>query len=179
MSSDSRFSARGPNSVGAGPFSKTGGGAEDGRSGFFHHRRERRRPPAGDPDRPLPLPGPRPFPEVIAKPRDCASEQSAQEALLEVALGLSPIIENAESGCVYLDLRGVRDESALLEEAVSASATMGLPARAAVAGGRVTARIAARRAEEGPAIIPEGGDAAFLAPLSLATLSPPSPCSIG
>lgn len=115
------------------------------------------------------------FPEVIAKPRDRASEQSAQEVLLEVALGLSPIIENAESGCVYLDLRGVRDERALLEEAVSASAAMGLPARAAVAAGRVTARIAARRAEEVPTIIPEGGDAAFLAPLSLATLSPPSP----
>ncbi|MDC4207015.1 MAG: hypothetical protein MPW15_29600 (plasmid) [Candidatus Manganitrophus sp.] len=119
------------------------------------------------------------FPEVIAKPRDRASEQSAQEALLEVALGLSPIIENAESGCVYLDVRRVRDESALLKEALSASAAMGLPARAAVAAGRVTARIAARRAEEVPAIIPEGGDAAFLAPLSLATLSPLPPCSIG
>ena len=41
-----------------------------------------------------------------------------------------------------------------------------------MAGGRVAARIAAKRSEEGPAIIPEEGDGAYLAPLTRVALSP-------
>lgn len=114
------------------------------------------------------------FPEVIAKPRDRASEASAQELLLEVALGLSPIVENAALGCVYLDLRGLRDERALINEAVRAAASIGLPGRAAVAGGRIAAQIAAARSEENPELLPEGTDAAYLAPLLLKKLTAPS-----
>lgn len=113
------------------------------------------------------------LPDLIVKPRDRASEASSQEVLLEVALTLSPIAENAESGCVYLDIQGVKKEKALLEEAISEAALMGLTVQAAVAGGRIAARIAAQRSKEISGIVSEGGDAAYLAPLPLAGLAPP------
>ncbi len=114
------------------------------------------------------------IPEVIAKPRDRAAEQSAQEALLEVGLRHSPVVENAKPGCVYLDLLGVREERPVLDAALSSAASMGFPARAGAAGCRIAARIAAERAEEGPEIVPSGSDAAYLAPLPLIRLTPSS-----
>ncbi|MBI3804628.1 MAG: DNA polymerase Y family protein [Nitrospirae bacterium] len=115
------------------------------------------------------------FPEIVARPRDRAAEQSAQERLLETASGLSPIIENSGLGCIYLDLRGMGDERALAERAVDAAAAAGFSAQVGVAEGRTAARLAAWRSRGNPAILPKGGDAAYLAPLSLAWLKPPPP----
>ena len=110
------------------------------------------------------------FPLLIAAPRDRSAEQSAQEALLEMASGLSPIVEDAGPGCLFLDLQGVRDEKALAEEMVQAAAAVGLSARAGVAGGRVAARLAARLSAGKPTVLPKGGEADYLAPLPLAWL---------
>lgn len=112
------------------------------------------------------------LPDVVAKARARSAEASAQEALLEAVLDLSPIVENAGLGCVFIDIRGICDESGLLYKAIEKSAAIGLPARAAVAGTRIAARLAAQRAQDQPEIIPVGHDAAYLAPLPLLGLGP-------
>lgn len=111
------------------------------------------------------------FPTLIAAPRDPAAERSAQEALLETASGLSPVVENSDMGCVFIDLQGVRDEKALAEEALRAAAAVGLCVRVGAAGGRVAARLAARLSPRKPTLLPKGGDAAYLAPLPLGWLN--------
>lgn len=115
------------------------------------------------------------YPDLIARPRDRAMEQSAQETLLETALTLSPLIENSAPGCIYLDLGGMGSEEAVAESAVEAAEAAGFPAHVAVAEGRIAARLAAWRAGGKWTILPEGEDAAYLAPLPLAWLKPPSP----
>jgi len=125
-----------------------------------------------------------------------ALEASARRALLDVALSTSPRAEWAppESGLhaaeatVYLDASGTGSlfgSDAGLAAALAARAfRLGLPAIVTVAGSRSVARIAARRLrtawaeraadDPGPSdVVPPGGDAAFLAPLSLDLLDPP------
>jgi|SRR5579863_1751604 len=113
------------------------------------------------------------FPGLLAIPRDLAAEQSAQEALLEAASGLSPMVENAGAGCVFLDLQGVRSERNLVEEAIRKVAAVGLTAWVGVSGGRICVRVAARRSRGEPTFIPLGGEASFLAPFPLAWLDAP------
>ena len=115
------------------------------------------------------------FPGLMALPRDRSAEQSAQETLLEAASALSPIVEDAGSGCLFLNLQGVRNELALCQEAVRAAAAVGLRASAGVAGGRLTARLAAQLGPGRPAIVPQAGEAAYLARFPLAWLDAPPP----
>src|SRR5438270_808819 len=47
------------------------------------------------------------LPKLIARNRDASCEQTAQEALLEVAETFSPRIEDAGDGVVYFDITGM------------------------------------------------------------------------
>ena len=121
-------------------------------------------------------------PKLVARPRDEECERTAQEALLEVAEGFSPRVEDAEEGVVYLDIEGMErhfpvtspDSSPELElgrALVAAAEAAGLPARVGIASSKLAARIAAGMPES-PVLVPAGEEAAFLAPLPLARLAP-------
>jgi protein ImuB len=113
---------------------------------------------------------------VICRERVPAQEAAAQQALLEVALVHSPRVEEAGPGEVYLDAAGLGalfgDEPALARRLAARARIAGLSARVGLAGSRITARLAARRAEE-LACVPPGADAAHLrsAPIGLLDLS--------
>ncbi len=62
-------------------------------------------------------------------------------------------------------------EHHLAHAAIRAAEAIGLPARCGIAGSKLAARVAAELPKS-PTIVPAGGEAAFLAPLPLARLSP-------
>jgi protein ImuB len=93
------------------------------------------------------------------------------EVLLAVADAFSPLVEDA-APFVYLDITGVRSESGLAEALLARAQGFG-EASVGVAGTRLASRIAARVSDGGaPILVPEGGEAQFLAPLALALLEP-------
>jgi protein ImuB len=115
-------------------------------------------------------------PKLIARPRDPACEQAAQEALVEVSESFSPRVEDALPGMVYLDLsglerRGGSDEPELGRQIIRAAERVALPVRVGIASSKLAARIAAGLVDS-PVVVPHGEEAAFLAPLPLASLSP-------
>jgi protein ImuB len=117
-------------------------------------------------------------PKLVARPRDEECERAAQEALLEVAEGFSPRIEDAGDGVSYLDVDGIerhfRGESPELElgrELIAAAERTGLSARVGIASSKLAARIAAGLPDS-PVVVPDGEEAGFLAPLPLARLAP-------
>ena len=119
------------------------------------------------------------LPKLIARPRDATCEHAAQEALLDVAEVFSPRVEDGGEGMAYLDVGGLErhyhgtspeDELArALMLAVDQEA--GLPARVGMACSKLAARLAAQRPHS-PNIVGAGEEAAFLAPLPLAELTP-------
>src|SRR6266851_5967915 len=102
----------------------------------------------------------------------------AHAALLQVALAHSPRVEDAGTGCLYLDASGLQslfgDDGRLAERLRAAATAAGLAIRVGVAASRLGA-LAAARLGSGVAVVEPGGDAASLAaaPLSLLTLSEP------
>lgn len=118
------------------------------------------------------------FPDLTVRGRDPVSERSAHEALLEVADGLSPCVEDAADDLVLAGVDGMErlfpgpgGEAELAALARRAAARLGLFIRAGIAGSRLAARLAARR----PAtvtIVAAGDEAAFLAPLPTGVLDP-------
>jgi protein ImuB len=119
-------------------------------------------------------------PKLVARPSDDECERAAQEALLEVAEQFSPRVEDAGSGVVYLDIHGVErhfgkdgspPELDLGRSLALAAEGAALPARVGIASSKLAARLAAGLPES-PVIVPDGEEAAFLAPLPLARLSP-------
>jgi protein ImuB len=141
------------------------------------------------------------LPALLARGRGSESESAAQEALLEVADTFSPRVENANDGLVYLDLTGTpglgskfqipKSKGALLplppgegrgegetsaelrlgRSIIAAVEKAGLPARIGLAASKLAARVAANLPDS-PTVVPEGEEAAFLAPLSLHRLAP-------
>ena len=117
-------------------------------------------------------------PKLVARPRDDDCQRAAQEALLEVAEGFSPRVEDAGEGVAYLDVDGVErhypgptpelDLGRLLMRATDAA---GLPARVGIASSKLAARVAAGLPEP-PVVVPAGEETAFLAPLPLLRLGP-------
>jgi protein ImuB len=120
-----------------------------------------------------------------------ALEQAARAALLDAALSTSPRAEPAPpaagayaaEAAVFVDARGVaalfHSEAGFAGALAARARCLGLPASVALASSRSVARIAARLAArecaaraDGVNVIAPGGDAAFLAPLSLDLLSP-------
>jgi protein ImuB len=96
--------------------------------------------------------------------------------LLEIALAHSPLVEAGEPGLAYLDVAGLRrlwgDEGEIGRRLVRAAADRGFQIRVGIAGSRIAALVAARRADDVTVVEP-GADAQYLAraPLSLLDLS--------
>ncbi len=117
-------------------------------------------------------------PKLVARPRDGDCERAAQEALLEVAEGFSPRVEDAGEGAAYLDVDGIErhfpgasPELELGRALMSAADVAGLPARVGIASSKLAARVAAGLPDP-PVVVPGGEEAAFLAPLPLRRLAP-------
>jgi len=75
-------------------------------------------------------------PKLVARPRDADCERAAQEALLEVAEGFSPRVEDAGDGVAYLDADGLErhypgpsPELEMGRALMNAAEAAGLPAR--------------------------------------------------
>jgi protein ImuB len=112
-------------------------------------------------------------PDLVLCARDLAAERSAHEALLDVALALSPRVEDVAPGVVCLDLAGLQtlypSEPRLISELTMRAEGVSLPARAGIAASRTVARLAAI---QGVPVIPQGREAAFLSPLPIDVLAP-------
>lgn len=119
------------------------------------------------------------IPKLVARARDAECERAAQEALLEAADRFSPRVEDAGEGVAYLDVDGIErhfagepnPELSLGRGLLAAAEAAGLPAKAGIASSKLAAQVAAGLPES-PSIVEAGGEAAFLAPLPLARLSP-------
>lgn len=120
------------------------------------------------------------LPDLVVRPRDPACEDAAREALLDVAEGFSPRVEDAGAGVVFLDATGVArlypgDEPPELAMARALALAIerraGLPVRVGVAGSKLAARVAAEQPGS-PTVVPAGAEADFLAPLPTARLAP-------
>lgn len=117
-------------------------------------------------------------PKLVARPRDADCERAAQEALLEVAEGFSPRIEDAGEGIAYLDVDGIErhypgptPELELGRTLMNAAESASLPARVGIASSKLAARVASGLPDP-PVIVPAGQEAGFLAPLPLQRLAP-------
>jgi protein ImuB len=129
-------------------------------------------------------------PKVIARGRDPICERSAQEALFEVGESVSPRVEDAGEGVLFVELgspeeldrrRRSKDsadadsaEREIAQFLERAAEHAGLPAQAGVASSKLAAKVAAStvRKDGAAPIVSEGDEAAFLAPLPLSRLSP-------
>ena len=125
------------------------------------------------------------LPGLTARARDRESERAAQEALLEAADTFSPRVEDAGLGVVYVDLTGTPGlnaqpstlnvshslEQILGRNIIAAVEKAALSARVGLAASKLAARVAAGLPDS-PHVVPEGEEAAFLAPLSLDRLAP-------
>jgi protein ImuB len=78
-------------------------------------------------------------------------ERAAAQAAREAAAAVSPRVEEAGSGLVYLDVAGLEslfgDDRAVARELVAAAERVGLRAAVGLAGSKSVARLAARAAE--------------------------------
>jgi len=103
---------------------------------------------------------------------------SAQHALLEAALAVSPRVEDTAPGLVHADVDGLGrlfgDDGAVGERLVRQARTVGLPARAGVASSRTVAGVAVRATGGRVVVVPPGGERATLAPAPLAVLDLPA-----
>src|SRR3954452_2024410 len=117
-------------------------------------------------------------PKLVARPRDGDCERAAQEALLEVAEGFSPRVEDAGEGFAYLDADGIErhypvasPELEMGRLLMNAAEAAGMPARVGIASSKLVARVASGLPHP-PVVVPAGEEAPFLAPLPLQRLSP-------
>ena len=115
-----------------------------------------------------------------------ALEGAARQALLDAALSLSPRAAlaprasgvYAAEAAVFVDASGVaslfRSERGFAGALAARARQLGLPGCVAVASSQSTARIAARQlsASDEILVLPEGSEAAFLAPLPIDLLDP-------
>jgi protein ImuB len=116
------------------------------------------------------------LPGLTARGRDRESERAAEEALLEAADTFSPRVEDAGEGVMYIDLTGTpglesKVERDLGRSIIAAVEKAGLPSRVGIGASKLAARVAANLPDS-PAVVPEGEETAFLAPLPLDRLSP-------
>ncbi len=115
-------------------------------------------------------------PDLVVRPVALEAMRSAQEALVDVALSVSPAVEDAGGGLAWLDLAGT--ESLFPSPAGVATAlgarleAVGLEAaRVGIGPTRTVALLAARRGE--PEIVAACEAQRFLDPLPLDLLEPP------
>jgi protein ImuB len=122
------------------------------------------------------------LPRLIARSRDPECEHAAQESLLDVAEQLSPRVEDAGDGIVYLDMDGLDRlhassngdgswEKAFAADAFRQGDAAGLPLWIGIASSKLAARVAAEIPRT-PVIVPPDDEAGFLSPLPLERLGP-------
>jgi protein ImuB len=113
-------------------------------------------------------------PLLVTRPLIEENVLSARHALLEATLAVSPRIEDAGVGLVYVDTVGLErligDPSAIGRRLVHQARGVGLTARVGLAVSRTAARVAAVRASVPVTVIPPGRERAMLAGASLAAL---------
>jgi len=126
-------------------------------------------------------------PDLRALPASAERTRAAAQAALEAAGSISPRIEEAAPGLVFLDLEGLghlhASEHALAQALGAAAVKVGLRAAVGVAEGKTAARLAAHAAaadldearwfSSAVCVVPEADLRAFLAELPLAALDPP------
>jgi protein ImuB len=112
-------------------------------------------------------------PGLVIRSASRDRDRAAQEALLAIALGTSPRVEDCAPGVVYIDLDGLGtlfgDEPAIGERLARHARGIGLPACVGVAGSRVAALLAAKLGHR-VTIVPDGEESSVLAPAPLALL---------
>jgi protein ImuB len=115
-------------------------------------------------------------PALIRRPAPEETVAAARRALLDGCYGLSPRVEDAAPGLVFLDIVGLERvlgaEAQIAERLSRASRAVGLPARVGVAATRTAARVAARLAAR-TVVIGAGDEAAALAPVEVRALEWP------
>jgi protein ImuB len=113
-------------------------------------------------------------PALVTRPSIEADIVSARHALLEAALAVSPRIEDAGAGLVYVDTVGLQrlvgDPAAIGRRLVGQARAVGLIARVGLAASRTAARVAAASASSPVTVIPHGRERAMLASAPLTTL---------
>lgn len=112
-------------------------------------------------------------PALVVRVADAGRMTSAYEALANAAEGVAARVE-PDGPRVYIDLTGLGtlhgSDGGFVAALDHAVRSVGLDADIGVANGKVVARVAASR-HVGGAIVPAGGERAFLAPLPLEVLS--------
>lgn len=115
-------------------------------------------------------------PQAIVVPPDLARYRALSIEFHNVLRSISPVVESAGLDEAYVDLTGIGDGPGAARAAAEAirarvRETIGLAVSAGIAGGKTAAKVASDRAKpNGLLDIPEGGDAAFLAPLPMREL---------
>lgn len=114
-------------------------------------------------------------PELTVRPIDRAELAEVHRALESAVRGVTPQFETTGEGVVYASYSGLgrryrdAEEGGFLDDLRDAALDLGLPARLGMASCRFVARCAAvlEPTDGLPLIVPSGGEADFLAPLSL------------
>ena len=87
-------------------------------------------------------------PALVRRPVSAEAEAAARHALLDACLGVSPRLEDAGPGLVYVDLDGLRrllgDEAEIGRRLLRHARAVGLEARVGIAGSRAAAGVASR-----------------------------------
>jgi protein ImuB len=107
-----------------------------------------------------------------------AQVSSARHALLDAALAVSPRVEDAGPGEVYVDTAGLGrllgDLPAIGARLIRQAQAVGLPARVALARSRAVARIAVKAMPAAVVVVLPAQEGAMLAPASLGLLDLPA-----
>ena len=111
-------------------------------------------------------------PGLVVIARDERAELAATRELLDALETCGPLVEGSAPGICYFDAAMLPGgEAAALGAAIALATEAGFTCAAAVADDKFTARCAAIVAGGGASIVPDGGSAAFLAPLSIGLLA--------
>jgi DNA polymerase-4/protein ImuB len=111
-------------------------------------------------------------PEAIVLQPDPVRTAAVLESLVAALQRVSPVVEPAEDGYVYLDLRGIQQSQAAIEHLLRAAVPALLRPRFGFGNGKFVAAVAARMAGPGEArVIPAAETKDFLEPLSIRHLS--------
>jgi protein ImuB len=115
-------------------------------------------------------------PGLVRRPGAEETVASARRALLDACYGISPRLEDAAPGLVFVDIVGLErlfgSEAQIAERLGRAARAVGLPARVGVAATRTAARVAARLAAR-TAVIAVGDEAAALGSVEVRALDWP------
>jgi len=111
-------------------------------------------------------------PGLVVIARDESAELAATSELLDALETCGPLVEGSAPGICYFDAAALPGgEAGALGAALSLATELGFSCAAAIADDKFSARCAARVAGAGVSIVPPGGSAVFLAPLSIGLLA--------